>query len=298
MNGPAARPTYRFLREKGVLGEVSWNFKGAVAFIYTLKVISNLTFSPAQLSFGVARKVLGGQRWKWWVSACASVSICVIIFFFLLPFSACAVLPVQNEKSLEADILALAAKWSGMSCVSYALLKFHDLASLFFQFDFIVYWISLNRNEKKWATMQTVMHRGYMIFRWWIIFSTTAGMLSSLWIISIYLIKIIIENSNTFSLININIIDFLLFIHESFDNIVMLACFIYTYRNWQRKQRQLIIMMKSLSYQVLVVLLFNYFSLKFGYDETIVVPFRYPLFKQVSLISLKLINEYYDPHLY
>ena len=57
-------------------------------------------------------------------------------------------------------------------------------------------------------------------------------------------------------------------------------------------------MMKSLSYQVLVVLLFNYFSLKFGYDETIVVPFRYPLFKQVSLISLKLINEYYDPLLY
>jgi len=28
VNGDNARPTYRYLREKGVLGNVSWNFAG------------------------------------------------------------------------------------------------------------------------------------------------------------------------------------------------------------------------------------------------------------------------------
>lgn len=40
--------------------------------------------------------------------------------------------------------------------------------------------------------------------------------------------------------------------------------------------------MKLSSSKVLVVLLFNYFRVILGYDETFVIPFRYPLFKQVG----------------
>ena len=28
VNGPNTRPTYKFLKEKGVLGDVAWNFAG------------------------------------------------------------------------------------------------------------------------------------------------------------------------------------------------------------------------------------------------------------------------------
>ena len=28
VNGPKTRPTYKFLKEKGVLGDVAWNFAG------------------------------------------------------------------------------------------------------------------------------------------------------------------------------------------------------------------------------------------------------------------------------
>lgn len=29
VNGPGTRPTYKFLKEKGVLGDIAWNFAGA-----------------------------------------------------------------------------------------------------------------------------------------------------------------------------------------------------------------------------------------------------------------------------
>jgi glutathione peroxidase-family protein len=28
VNGPNTRPTYKFLKEKGILGDVAWNFAG------------------------------------------------------------------------------------------------------------------------------------------------------------------------------------------------------------------------------------------------------------------------------
>jgi glutathione peroxidase-family protein len=28
VNGPSTRPTYKFLKEKGIMGDVAWNFAG------------------------------------------------------------------------------------------------------------------------------------------------------------------------------------------------------------------------------------------------------------------------------
>jgi glutathione peroxidase-family protein len=37
VNGPKTRPTYKFLKEKGILGDVAWNFAGStsISFYFT-----------------------------------------------------------------------------------------------------------------------------------------------------------------------------------------------------------------------------------------------------------------------
>lgn len=78
VNGPNTRPTYKYLKEKGVFGDISWNFAGKF----------------------VVDKEGNGKN----IRCHDDFHISFLIALFSL------VLPVKSERTLEADILALAAK--------------------------------------------------------------------------------------------------------------------------------------------------------------------------------------------
>lgn len=48
VNGPNTRPTYRYLKDTGVLGDIAWNFAGK--FIVDKEGNGNDTFSALRLS--------------------------------------------------------------------------------------------------------------------------------------------------------------------------------------------------------------------------------------------------------
>jgi hypothetical protein len=90
VNGPNARPTYKYLKEKGVLGDVAWNFAGK--FLVDKDGNGNLRSSSVTNSYHL----------EYCFAVLTTNLSCSIVLT--------AVLPVKSEKDLEAQIMLLAGK--------------------------------------------------------------------------------------------------------------------------------------------------------------------------------------------